>query len=242
MSCLSPEVLSAVVDGEAGAEEMAHARACPRCAARVEELRAVDAALAGIPQAREEASPLLSATLRGLAARRDRPRARTLAMLVGAVAAVALTAHLVSPRELASAEALAEQAIASHLRAFTTGAGTGCQVESDDPLVLAEWLARGFGIPVEIPAPASGRLVGARRCQLFGEATPALVYRTEAAPVSVYLPRPGTEAFAACQRALGSCIAGRDGQTVCVLPGSSGEPMVIVGAMSAAELCEVVRS
>ena len=242
MSCLSPEVLSAVVDGEASAEEMAHARACARCAARAEELRAVDAALARLPHAREEASPLLFATLRGLAARRERPRARAWAALGGAVAAAVLAVLAAAPREVDFAEALAEQAIASHLRAFTTGAGTGCEVESDDPGILAEWLGRGFGIPVEVPAPASGRLVGARSCQLFGEATPAVVYRTEVAPVSVFLPRPGTEAFAACQQALGSCIEGRDGQTVCVLPGNSGEPMVIVGAMSATELCEVVRT
>jgi len=243
MSCLSPEILSAVLDGEAAASEIEHARTCPSCSAYVERLRELDEAIADLPLAAEGPSPVLAATLRGLAARAARPVARVARLAMGGVVALAVASTLLlSPRTGTIAEALAEQAIASHLRAFTTGSATGCHVESEDPSLLAEWLSSGFGDRVEVPSPAAARLVGARSCQLFGESTPAVVYRTEEAPVTVFLPRPGTEAFAACERAMGSCVEGRDGQTVCVLPAAGGDPMVIVGALSANRLCEVVGS
>jgi hypothetical protein len=243
MSCLSPEVLSAIVDGEASAQEVEHARACPSCGGHVRRLRELDEALAALPLAAEGPSPVLAATLRGLSARAARPAARVARIATGGIVALAVASTiLLSPRTGTIAEALAEQAIASHLRAFTTGSATGCQVESEDPGLLAEWLSAGFGARVEIPSPAAARLVGARSCQLFGESTPAVVYRTEEAPVTVFLPRPGTEAFAACERAMGSCVEGRDGQTVCVLPAAGGDPMVIVGALSATRLCQVVGS
>lgn len=44
---LSDDALNAVLDGEAGTDEAAHARACPRCSARLERLRRVALAVAG---------------------------------------------------------------------------------------------------------------------------------------------------------------------------------------------------
>lgn len=243
MSCLSKEVLSAVVDGEASPREMEHARTCKSCRLHVQRLRDLDEALRRLPEAAEGPSPVLKATLRGLGAPRRRPLARLARAAMGAAAALLLAATLlISPTTGTVGEALAEQAISSHVRALTTGAANGCDVESEDPGFLSEWLRSRLGGAIEVPAPLAGTLVGARSCQLFGEAVPAVVYRTAEAPVTVFLPQRGTEAFAACEQAMGSCIEGRDGQNVCVLPGAGGDPMVVVGALAADRLCEVVES
>lgn len=243
MSCLSKEVLSAVVDGEASPREIEHARTCASCRAQVEELRDLDEALRRLPAAAEGPSPVLAATLRGLGARRARPFAWAARAAVGMVAALLVASTLfISPSTGTVSEALAEQAISSHLRAFTTGDADGCEVESEDPGDLTAWLRSEHGGAVEVPAAGAGSLVGARSCSLFGEAVPAVVYRTAEAPVSVFLPQRGSEAFAACEEAMGSCTEGRDGQTVCVLPDADGDPMVVVGALAADRLCEVVQS
>lgn len=243
MSCLTEDVLSAVVDGAASAEEIEHARTCPHCRAHVLRLRELDEALRRLPLAGEGPSPTLVATLRGLGVGRGRPFARAARAAAGLAAALLVAATLfLSPRTGTVTEALAEQAIASHVRAFTTGRANGCEVESDDAGVLRAWLESRVGRAVPVPDPASASLVGARSCQLFGEATPAVVYRTEEAPVTVFLPQPGTEAYAACEAAMGDCFEGRDGQTVCVLPGEDGTPLVLVGALAPQRLCQVVRT
>lgn len=243
MSCLSMEVLSAVVDGEASPHEMEHARTCASCRVKAQRLRELDEALRRLPMAAEGPSPVLRATLRGLVARRRRPLAWIGRVAAGAVAMLLVASSLlISPQTGTLSEALAEQAISSHVRAFTTGNATGCEVESEEPSYLAAWLGSQLGRAIDVPTPLAGTLVGARSCRLFGEQVPAVVYRTEEAPVTVFLPQPGTEAFVACQQAMGSCIEGRDGQTVCVLPDADGDPMVIVGALAANQLLTVVRS
>lgn len=243
MSCLTEEILSAVADGEASAHETEHARTCARCRSRVEGYRELDASLRRLPLAGERPSPVLAATLRGLGAARRRPLPRVARAGAGAVAALLVASTLLlSPRTGTITEALAEQAISSHLRAFTTGRANGCEVESDDPDLLASWLGSRMGRDVAVPAPLDGALVGARSCQLFGESTPAVVYRTAEAPVTVFLPQPGTEAYAACESAMGDCFEGRDGQSVCVLPAPDGTPLVVVGALSPQGLCQVIQT
>lgn len=244
MMCPSDETLSLFVDEPADPELERHVETCRACGERVEEMRDLDRALRGLPLAREEAPRTLHATLRGLAAHTGGSGRRALRVALGAVAAAAVFSTLVlSPSTGNVAEALADQAISSHLRAFTTGDGSGCHVESSDASEIQRWLAGALGGQVEVPGAAPhARLVGARRCQLFGEATPALVYRTDEAPITVFLPMPGTAAFSACEKAMGSCTEGRDGQTVCVVQDPSGSPLVVVGALEGPRLCEVVRS
>src|SRR5690606_36331936 len=130
-----------------------------------------------------------AATLRGLGVGRSRPFARVSRAAAGLAAALLVASTLfLSPRTGTVTEALAEQAISSHLRAFTTGRANGCEVESEDAGFLGEWLGSRLGRAVAVPDPLSSTLVGARSCQLFGESIPAVVYRTEEAPVTVFLP------------------------------------------------------
>lgn len=244
MSCVTDEILSALVDGEATEQEASHVRACVDCGERLEALLAMERGLRSLALAQEAPPPALRGTLRGLRAHARRPlRWASRAAVGGVTVALVVASLFLSPESGRVPEALADQAISSHLRAFTTGDGSGCHVESSDPAVLSGWLEGAVAGPIEVPAPlADARLVGARRCQLFGEATPAVVFRTEEAPVTVFLPQPGTAAFEACERSLGTCTEGRDGQTVCVLPGETGAPMVVVGALPGPRLCEVVGS
>lgn len=240
--CLSDEVLSAALDGETTPESAEHLEACGDCRSRLARWREMDRALGGLPLAKEEAPRSLHATLRGLNAtqRRWSPRGRLAAALSSGAVAAALSLALLWPDSATLAQGLAEEAVASHLRAFAAGNGSGCHVESESPQTLASWLSETLGHPVEVPASGEGSLVGARRCSLFGEETPAVVYRTVEAPVTVFLPTPGTAAFEACEKAMGQCTEAGFGQTVCVLPDPKGAPRVVVGALPADRLCEVV--
>lgn len=242
MKCLSDESLSAHLDERLAGPEAAHLDACGACAGRLERLRAVERALRGLPLAKEEASPALRATLRGLGAQ-DSKRPWRARVAAGASAAVLLGAVLASvlvPDTASIAQSLADEAVASHLRAFAAGDGSGCHVESESPHALASWFYERLGFQVEVPDPATADLVGARRCTLFGEETAAVVYRTAEAPVTVFIPPPGSAAAAACEKSMGQCTEGRYGQTVCVLPDASGAPRVVVGALPADRLCSVV--
>jgi anti-sigma factor RsiW len=101
------EDLSAWIDGELAAERRrevdAHLEACPRCAARLDELRGVDRALAGL------AAPAVAPDLRARLERRiaaegkpdrlrppPRRRRRTSLLAVPAAAAAALALYLVA--------------------------------------------------------------------------------------------------------------------------------------------------
>ncbi|AKU91786.1 anti-sigma factor family protein [Vulgatibacter incomptus] len=268
MSCVSDEVLSAMVDGEAGREHAAHLRRCDRCRGRLEKLEALDAALRSLPLAREAPSSTLAATLRGLKAggetsapapggtRRLARRARSLAPpslapakrhLSRAVAglaamAAALAVMVIAPETGSPSRALAEDAVANHIRAFTVGDGTGCQVESQDPSELSAWLSTALGHEVEVPMLAGATLIGARRCSLLGEETAAVVYRAGDRAVSVYLPPKGSGVAAACEKSRSGCVQARDGQTVCVIPGGDDSPWLMVGAMPGDAMCSIAAS
>jgi anti-sigma factor RsiW len=237
---LSEELLSLAADGLVDADAKAHLDACPACGDRLSRFVSVDAGLRSLPLASEPPPATLRATLRGMAAG-DRPRRKWRSLPVAAAAALVAAVLVLSPTSQSVTEALAEEAISSHVRAFTTGDGSGCQVASEDPGALAHWLSDGLGMHVAVPAGGAGALVGARRCSLMGEEVAAVVYRTEEAPVTVFLPQPGGAAAAACERALGSCTKGRDGQTVCIVPDQAGSPRVVVGALPAERLCAVVN-
>lgn len=251
MNCPIDEILSASLDGEleAGEEEAlrGHLGACASCRSKAERLRALDEALRSLPLAAEGAAPGLTGTLRGLGASpggagwragawRTAVRAAT-----GAVAAVVVVALMVmEPSTGSPARALADEAVTNHLRALSTGDGSGCQVASEDPDAISAWIADQVGRVVDVPRLAGATLVGARRCSLLGEETAAIVYRAGDTSFSMYLPPKGSAAAAACDRS-GHCIE-KAGQTVCVLPDPNGAPMLMVGALPGQELCSVAAS
>jgi len=240
-ACLDAERLGAVVDGAADAAAIAHVADCATCGARVAELEALGAALRRIPVAWERAPASLHATLRGLeagASSEGKLRRRSVAGFVAAIAAAA--ALFLAPEGGGVSAALADEAAASHLRAFAKNAA--CEVESEDPALLGAWLRTGLGLggEVEVPLRPGVELVGARRCSLFGEMAGAVVYRAGGETVTMFVPTPGSAAARACARAVGSCRAASGGQTVCVVEGRSG-PRVVVGELPAQRLCEVAQ-
>jgi anti-sigma factor RsiW len=239
MSCLNAEILGEVLDGVAEPEALAHTASCADCAGRLAEMRALGDALRGLPMAAERAPASMAATLRGLEAGASTAGRRRWKSLVTFVAATAAAAVLViSPTGDGISQALADEAVSRHLRAFANG--TVCEVESADPIQLEAWLAQTQGRRIDVPLQAGVELVGARRCSLFGEAASAVVYRSGEASVTMFVPRPGSEAERACARAVGECREARDGQTVCVVA-SAGGPRLVVGELPAAELGAVAR-
>lgn len=243
MTCLHDESIGRIADGCASEEELAHEAGCSACRRRVERVRALGAALRRLPLARERAPASLEATLRGLGAgaRAGRiERKRWWRAMAGLAAAMAASlALLLAPDGGGLSEALADEAVSRHLRAFASGNGSGCQVESGDPEELARFLAAGLGTEVPVPAPPPGaELVGARTCSLFGERAGAVVYRSGGAAVTLFVPAPGTQAERACAEAVGECRSARDGQTVCVVQAATG-PVLLVGELPAEQLCSV---
>lgn len=238
MICLDDERLSALHDGVGSPEDQRHADACAECSARLTGFDLLGSSLRALP--RERAAASLHAMLDGLAAgastesRQSRSRA-----LIGLVAALASAAALVIAPETGSfSTALADEAVTHHLRAFAQGDGSGCEVESSDPGAVATWLSDALGADVEVPVVPGAELVGARRCSLFGERAGAVVYRTPAGAVTLFVPAPGSEAERACERSLG-CTEARDGQRVCVVRGAGGSPRLVVGELPPGELCAV---
>jgi len=254
--CPIDEILSASLDGELEAGEEAavrgHLGTCAACRSKAERLRALDEALRSLPLAAEGAAPALTGTLRGLGAARGgngwwtgawRTGAWRTAVraTTGAVAAAILVAMMVmEPGTGSPTRALADEAVTNHLRALSSGDGTGCQVASEDPDAISAWIADAMGREVNVPRLAGATLVGARRCSLLGEETAAIVYRAGDTAFSIYLPPKGSAAAAACDRA-GRCME-KAGQTVCVIPDPDGSPMLMVGALPGQELCSVAAS
>lgn len=238
MSCPSEERLSDLVDGLGTPEDERHVESCGSCSEIVGSLEALGLGLRGLPLAREMAAPSLHATLKGLAAgastEKKGRKARGLATALAAMAAAA--AMVLAPETGTFSTALAEDAVSHHLRAFAQGDGSGCDVLSDDPAELSRWLTATLGREVEVPLLDGARLIGARRCSLLGEGAGAVVYRTERGAVTLFLPSPGGNAEAACERSPG-CTDGKDGQTVCVVRGATGAPGVLVGEAPADQLC-----
>ncbi|HWV38512.1 MAG TPA: zf-HC2 domain-containing protein [Vulgatibacter sp.] len=250
--CPSDETLSAWLDGEVESGEegavRVHLEACGACRTRADRFDALDRGLRSLPLVAEPPAPSLAGTLRGLSAAGRGSwwsagawRTAAKASAAAAAALVVVVAALVTePGTASPARALADEAVSNHLRALSTGDGTGCQVASEDPGTIAAWIAEAMGREVEVPRLAGATLVGARRCSLLGEETAAIVYRAGETAFSIYLPPEGSAAAAACD-GTGRCME-RDGQTVCVLPDPGGAPMLMVGALPGHELCSVAAS
>lgn len=238
MSCLSEERLSELVDRLGNPGDRAHVASCGPCGDALAGMESLGLGLRNLSMASEKAPASLQATLKGLSAgastEKRSGKRRGWATAFAAMAAAA--AMVLAPETGSFSTALADEAVSHHLRAFAQGDGTGCDVLSDDPAELARWLTESLGREVEVPVVPGAILVGARECSLFGEKAGAVVYRTDAGAVTMFLPAPGGTAEAACESSPG-CSEGRDGQTVCVVPDGSGSSRLMVGEAPASRLC-----
>lgn len=158
-----------------------------------------------------------------------------------AAATMAVAFLVIAPVTGSPSVALADEAVHNHLAALALGDGTGCQVESQDPAVLAAWVSESLGQEIEIPSLGGATLVGARRCSLLGEETAAIVYRAGGTAFSLYLPPKGSAAAEACTKNESHCVES-GGQTVCLLGDPGGSPWVMVGGIPGEELCSTVVS
>ena len=227
-SCPEFEALSAHLDGEGDASTAAHVAGCPACEATVSRMRGLGEGLRA--HARAEDTSQLAASLSSLKPPRSR---RRLVPAFVAAAAAAAVAVLSLPGGTVP-EAVADEAVSQHLRAFANG--RACETESPDPDRLEQFFAQAMGREIDVPPPARGRLVGARGCSLFGERAAAIVYAEGDVQVTMFVPPPGSRAAKSSADAVGRCASARDGQTVCVVAGDDGSPRVVVGGLSADEL------
>jgi anti-sigma factor RsiW len=221
------EPLSAWIDGEAEPEESArveaHLARCETCTAAVEGYRAIGDAMRAGADARVPARVVARA--RGLqsveAAPRERQRTRgpwIAATAVGLAAAALLAVGGPAP---GLEEALARDLVGQHLRGFARA--RPCEIESGDAAVVRDWVETRLGYGVEVPTPEGVELIGARACTIGGQATAALLYRHEGAPMTLFVPPPGSEALASAARFASSgsrCVEGPIGERICV----SGAP------------------
>lgn len=225
--CPDFEALSAHVDGEADAVIALHVEGCSGCAQTVEAIESLGARLRAHRPPDRDLTPALAAQ----APPRATPR-RWLAA-AGAVAA-SIAVGLLSWTGGGVPQAVADEAVSRHLQAFANG--RSCETESADPERLEDFFSSSLGRDIEVRAPARGRLVGARRCSLFGERAAAVVYADGDVSVTMFVPPPGSRAAKSTAGAIGRCREARDGQTVCVVGGDDGAPHVLVGGLPAEEL------
>lgn len=239
------EPLSAWLDGEAEPEERArveaHLARCEACAARVHAFRALSAAM----RARaDEHVPrevgLRARTLLEPAERAGR-RARWVWM-TGAAAALAAAATLAIARPSSGLDdRLAGELVGHHLRGFARA--RPCEIESDDPVEVRGWVEQRLGYGVAVPTPAGFELIGARACTLEGEATAALLYRHEGAPMTLFVPPPGSDAITSAERFASSgdrCVEGPIGERICV-SGAAPQPAFAVADLPASQVLSLFR-
>ncbi len=184
--------------GEAGdrAAMGAHLDACPDCAA---ELRASEGmerrmrqALAG-DRAPDGLWDRVMADIDADAAAGPRGRRFGWPVLATAAAAFAVlliaVVGLVLPPERRTVPAAA--LVVEPVNDFITYrlSGRPLDVESADPAKLARWFTgkTESGVPRRIPAPRGFRLVGSRLCYFLNRRLAALMYRTDAGLLSLYV-------------------------------------------------------
>ncbi|MCI0571734.1 MAG: zf-HC2 domain-containing protein [Myxococcaceae bacterium] len=238
------ERLSAVFDGEAGAEERAqvarHTERCVGCRATLARFGPLRAGLQRSARAEVAVSPSLRARLERLEApvRRLSPLRRVgMGMAAAAVLAVGLWAA-VPHAGLDGAVAL--DAERHHLKAFARA--TPCDFASSDPEAVAGWLKAQMGHQVQVPDVPGAVLLGARRCDLAGESVPALLYRHGEDALTVYLPPADSAAAGLALRFARNgarCTEGPLGERICVSPRAT-QPALAVSAQEGLALAGVV--
>lgn len=232
--CPDFETLSAFADGEAPAQVGLHVDGCARCEATVTRMQRLGDGLRGLAEANEPASQPFSPPARHLPA----PRWRRMAWSAAAVAASVAAFAISFDRPAGFPSALADEVVSQHLRAFANG--RACEHESSDPHAVSAYLRVALEHDLEVPAPAAGRLVGVRRCSLFGERAGAVVYEAGDVAVTLFVPTPGSKAARSTEGAVGTCTEARDGQTVCVVASQDGTPRLVVGELPASALGTLV--
>jgi anti-sigma factor RsiW len=222
------EPLTAWLDDEATPEESArvetHLGRCPACASAARAHRAIGAALReGAASSEVAASAATSSTT----SKPSRSRAIGPRLAVACAALAAAVFLAIAPSSPALDEALAQELVSHHLRGFART--RPCEIESSDPSAVREWIEARLGYAVEVPAPEGIELIGARACTVGGEATAALLYRDDGAPMTVFVPPPGSHALdaAALFAAEPRCTAGPIGERICVF-GNAPQPVFAV--------------
>lgn len=236
------EPLSAWLDEELEPAELArveaHLARCRTCAATVETYRALGAAMRAEP---DEAVPeRMIERARGLKASSGAGKRWLWAAAGSAALAAAALLTFGRPAPAGLDDALADELVAHHLRGFARA--EPCEIDSDDPAVVRGWVEERLGYAVEVPKPEGVELMGARACTIGGQATAALMYRNQGAPMTLFVPPPGSEAVASAER-FGSggsrCVQGPIGERICV-SARDPQPAFAVGDLSEAEMLPLV--
>ena len=224
------DTVSAWLDGEVTREDAVrterHVAGCPACARYVAAMRALGDRLRA---RRDDRVPeTLAKRLATVGAKKRSRRFARIASLVVA-AAIALVVFGVSSRAPSLPEALANDAIGHHVRGFARP--EPCDFASSDPALVSRWCDETLGYPVEVPDLRGARLLGARRCNLEGVTTAALLYRSGSDALTVFVPRPGSSPAEDARRFAkrgARCVAGPLGTHVCST--TSGDRTVLAVA------------
>lgn len=221
------ERLSAWFDGELSPLESAllegHLKDCALCDAELERYGALRSAM----RTGEETpiSSSLTAKLRSLAVRPA--EASRVRRWNGAVAASMIAVAILWGLWPAGMnEALAADLEGHHLKSFSRT--SPCDFESSDPRAVEDWIRREFGWSVSVPEIGDATLLGARRCRLHGETTPAVLYRHGEKALTLFFPTSDSRAAkgaAAFADGGPRCTAGPHGERICV--SSEGDRTVV---------------
>lgn len=204
------EKLSAFFDGEAtpaeATEVTQHVRTCVRCAeasAFFDELRTSLRAAPVPTLSPDRVRARLHAT--------QRPRLVRWMVVAAVLVLVSLGALLM--RRTTPERAFLVEVEGQHLKGFAHG--RPCEFESSDSKAVESWVATHVSQSVSVPQLPEATLLGARRCNLGGHATVALVYQVEGKGLTVFVPPEGSAAAA-------SALAFADGGSRCTT-GTMGE-------------------
>lgn len=237
------EPLSAWLDDELEPAELArveaHLNRCRTCAATVETYRALGVAMQA--EMKEEVPQRVIERARGLKSPGGSSGKRWM-WAAAASAALAAAALLAFGRPAPSTldDALADELVAHHLRGFARA--QPCEIDSDDPAVVRGWVEEQLGYDVEVPKPEGVELMGARACTIGGRATAALMYRNQGAPMTLFVPPPGSSSLASAERFASSgsrCTEGPIGERICV-SAHDQQPAFAVGDLPEAQMLPLV--
>lgn len=234
--------------GEAGERAAigAHLEGCPDCAAELRVIEGTEQRMRHELAGERAPADLWDRVMATIAADDAvKPRGRRFGWPAMAAAAASLAVLLIAVVGLVSLPGQrtvqSTALVVEPVNDFITYrlSGRPLDVESADPTELAQWFTgkTDTGVPREIPAPPGFRLVGSRLCYLLNRRLAALMYRTDAGLLSLYVMSdhdivlPEARFDAAAGRALSShrvndhtSLIWRNGGRVYVLVSDLPEP------------------